>query len=412
MIETIAPTGGGPIFVHASFRSGSTYFFNVLRRMRPLLCFDEAIHDSYTHFSKRHFAQRRRWNQSHSFLELSSKAELVEAWDQVMDVYPHAPAFRDYVPRGGILSSELRVYLTALVKYAVTMARRPAFCEIHSRGRAGALRHAFNGFHIAQYRDPLSQFGSSFRALQEYGAWTFLLVPLQELGPSALNPLYSIIPEAWRVPLLPWPANSRAQRWASTEEYLAMTLAVEPGALERLFRWHLLSWFLNNIAAIIHSDFVLDIDRAYDDLEYREVVREVIRAEIGTLPGLSDLTKYSRYYRFECIDASRVCGEVADLISIAQENGKLDAAIAILSKSKPIMSSAVAVKMLRAKLDGALAEMASTDKLIYVSEADWKKLATQHRHLWANPTLRRAVRHIYPLALPLVKAGRMAGILS
>jgi hypothetical protein len=30
-----------PIFVHASMRSGSTYFFNVLRRNSSLMCFNE-----------------------------------------------------------------------------------------------------------------------------------------------------------------------------------------------------------------------------------------------------------------------------------------------------------------------------------------------------------------------------------
>jgi hypothetical protein len=405
----------GPIFVHASHRSGSTYFFNVLRRMGPLLCFDEAIDDSYTHYNKRKFARRvaqgtRNW--SHSFLKLSSRAEFVEAWEDVMDVYPRAPAFREYVPRDGVLSNELRAYITALIQYAAASGKRAAFCEIYSRGRAGALRHAFGGFHLAQYRDPLSQFGSSFRALQEFGAWTFMIIPSQELGPSGENPLYLLLPETWRVPVLPWPANSRAQRWASTEEYLAMILSSGPGAPEKVFRWHLLSWFVNNLAAIVHSDFVLDIDQAFDDAFYRKRVSEVVRSEIGVAPDFFDLTKFSRYYRFESVDAVRVCGEIVDFISTVQENGKLDAALTASSKGKPIMSSAVAVKILRAKMDRSLAEMASTNEIIHVTNRDWEDLVKNHRHIWANPQLRCAMRYMYPFALPLVETARMIGIMK
>jgi hypothetical protein len=44
-----------PIFVHASMRSGSTYFFNVLRRNAALMCFNEVVMDgkrAYARFKK------------------------------------------------------------------------------------------------------------------------------------------------------------------------------------------------------------------------------------------------------------------------------------------------------------------------------------------------------------------------
>ena len=136
------------------------------------------------------------------------------------------------MPLDGNFSSELERYLAALIDYSGAIGKRAALCEIYSRGRAGVLRHAFSGFHIAQYRDPLSQFGSSFRALQDFGDWNFMIIPLQELGPSGNNPFYSIIPETWRVPVLRWPADNRAQRWASKEEYLSMILTTSPTRLK------------------------------------------------------------------------------------------------------------------------------------------------------------------------------------
>src|ERR1700687_5256609 len=132
-----------PIFVHASPRSGSTYFFNALRRMEPLLCFDEAIDDSFTYYSKKSFERRvarGQWNWSHNFLERYSQAEFLGAWDKTMHLFPPVTVFRNYVPRDGILPEELRRYLAALIDYAIVIGKRPALCEISTRARAGALR--------------------------------------------------------------------------------------------------------------------------------------------------------------------------------------------------------------------------------------------------------------------------------
>ena len=54
-----------PIFVHASPRSGSTYFFNVLRRNGSLMCFNEAISDIFSYYGRREIARLKaaqKWN--------------------------------------------------------------------------------------------------------------------------------------------------------------------------------------------------------------------------------------------------------------------------------------------------------------------------------------------------------------
>jgi hypothetical protein len=407
--------GRKPIFVHASARGGSTYIFNVLRRLDSLLCFDEPITDEFIYFGKDEIARRvarGNSNWSHSFLTRFSQAEFVDAWDDVMKIYPEAAAFRDYVPRDGIISTELRAYLAALIRHADAKRKRPALCDIFSRGRAGVLRDSFGGFHIAQYRDPISQFGSCFRALQEYGAWLFLIIPLREMGPSAQHPFYSIIPEAWRVPILAWPADNRAQRWATTEEYLAMILSPNHRALENVIRWHLLSWFLNNLVAITYSDLIIDMDKLFDDLEYRESISKRLASEIGIWPDFSDLAKFTRYYTFESIDMDRICDEIVTTISDAHNNGKLKVAMTSLSKGKPIVPAPVAIEMLRAKVEDAMAGMASLNGVTNITGDQWESLAQKNRHLWANPQLRCAMRYLYPYALPLVQAARKIGKLS
>ena len=217
-----------PIFVHASPRSGSTYFFNALRRDNSLMCFNESIIDVFSYYDKEDLAglkAAQKWNVNHDFLQRDDFAEIIAAWDAVMHLYPAFPSFQNYLPSGGQIPSNLLAYLHGLMQFARDSGKRPVFCEIHSRGRAGALRSAFGGFHIAQYRDPLSQFGSFVRPLLEGGEWGFLTFPLMELGISGAHQLYRLVPERWRPPVLPWPEDNRAKRWSSSVQYISMVAA-------------------------------------------------------------------------------------------------------------------------------------------------------------------------------------------
>jgi hypothetical protein len=111
------------------------------------LCFNEAIIDGKHDLArfrvqKKNFAQSKsaqRWNVNHHFLEREDFDEFIQAWDAVMHLCPEFPAFVDYLPSEGRLSSELTNYLTALIGHAQSQGRRPVLCEINSRGRAGQL---------------------------------------------------------------------------------------------------------------------------------------------------------------------------------------------------------------------------------------------------------------------------------
>ena len=156
-----------PVFVHASPRSGSTYFFNVLRRNESLLCFNEAINNGFKGDQKGGKARYRlfdmprfskqRVNLNHHFLDRADFEEFIDARDAVMHLFPKFQVFENYIPKQGLLQAELASYLSGLIDYIQAQQKRPVLCEIYSRGRAGALRHMFGGFHIAGYRDPLSQ---------------------------------------------------------------------------------------------------------------------------------------------------------------------------------------------------------------------------------------------------------------
>ena len=402
-----------PIFVHASPRSGSTYFFNVLRRNDSLMCFNESIIDVFSYYTKEDIAGLKvaqKWNVNHRFLQRDDFDEIIAAWDAVMHLYPPFPSFQNYLPSGGEIPSNLRAYLAGLMQFARDRGKRPVLCEIYSRGRAGALRGAFGGFHVAQYRDPLSQFGSFFRPLLEGGEWGFFTFPLMELGISGAQPLYRLVPEQWRPPVLPWPEDNRAQRWSSAVQYISMVAAPDSETLEKAMRWHLFSWFLSNLAALSYADLILDIDRAHDDASYQQAFIDRLASKCEVAVDFRDITKFPRYYEFDSLDVARLCDQVKSTMRKAISDGRLDQAVRALGALPPIFDAAAAAETLFLKLDSSLATMAASTVRCRISAKDWKAVIAKHRTIWFNPSVRILAQRLYPFAAPLARAARRARI--
>src|SRR5262249_25823296 len=284
--------------------------------------------------------------------------------------------------------------------------KRVVFCESGSRGRGGALRGAFGGFHIAQYRDPLSQFGPLIRAVIDARFWWFLAFPVLELGTSRAHPLYRVVPETWRPPLLPWLTDNRAQHWASEVQYLATVASPRAETIEKVFRWHLFSWVLTNLAAITYSDFALDIDKIHDDPDYRAYVIDALTARTGATADFSDVSKFVRYCEFESFDVAAVCSQVVSTIKNSLADGRLCAALRTLGTQPPITHTADAVELLLSKIRDSLASMASNRRR-HIRTEEWIVIAKNNRKIWFNPSVRRLARTVYPLAAPVVMKARI-----
>ena len=407
-----------PVFVHASARSGSTYIFSVLRRSQCLMCFNEAIIDGKPDYAAFRTVsdldwrgdKSQKWDVNHHFLDREDYAEFLDAWDEVMHLCPEFPALQDYLPRDGILQPKLLAYLSGLMKYARSRNKRPVLCEINSRGRAGALRGAFGGYHITQYRNPLSQFGSFIRALLDGGTWGFLSHPVTELGVNGAHPLYRVVPEQWRAPSFPWRVETRAQHWGSDARYIAATASAEPKSVERLFRWHMFSWLLNNLAAMSYSDLCLDIDKAHDDAGYRASIVAALAPEIGGTPDFSDIRKFDRYYEFESFDMAQVSDQVVAAVTSSLDSGRLDAAVRTLGTQPAITPVPAAVELLLAKIHDSVSAMASTAGRRLISVRDWKDVAAKNHKLWHHSGVRWVAERIYPLAAPVGRMVRRAGL--
>ena len=245
-----------PLFVHASPRGGSTYIFNVLRRLPPLVCFNEPFNDQFgLELTKTTIAYHKEpWDTNHEFLEKPAHHEYIAAWDEVMPRYRHGTGVRGYLPRAGVLPDEQRAYLASFFDYAASIGKRLALCEILSLGRVGAIRDAFGGYHVAQLRDPLSQWGAIFRQVEGYQAWPLLVLCLLQISQNRDEPLYRLIPDAGALPAGPWPAADRWERWGTVLEHVKVVKTAAPAGLEKAFRWHMRAWLLNNTAALAYAD--------------------------------------------------------------------------------------------------------------------------------------------------------------
>ena len=409
-----------PVFIHASARGGSTYLFNVLRRNESLMCFNEAIDDAkrdlawFREFRQRKVARSGKadtWNVNHLFLDRDDAQEFFEVWDAVMHLWPANLEMQDYFTLHGKLPDDLLKYLAALMKFARSRERRPVICEVGSRGRAGALRGVFGGFHIAQYRNPISQFGSYLRGLIEGRTWDFLVGPIVELNTSSGHPLINLVPETWRPPVLPWRTGSRAQFWASRMRYHAAFASPQPEGVGDLFRWHMFTWVLGNLAAVSYSDLALDIDKVHDDADYRASTGSVLAREIGGVSvDFSDIRKFDRYYEFDSFDVTSVCDQVVSVFQSALADGRIEAALRVLAHQPPVIPTASAVELLLGKIHDSITATVATRNRTRMSNEEWKDIASKNRRIWFRPGFRQLARMIHPLAFPLIRAARLRGV--
>jgi hypothetical protein len=282
---------------------------------------------------------------------------------------------------------------------------------VGSRGRAGALRGVFGGFHIAQYRNPISQFGSYLRGLIEGRTWDFLVGPIVELNTSSGHPLINLVPETWRPPVLPWRTGSRAQFWASRMRYHAAFASPQPEGVGDLFRWHMFTWVLGNLAAVSYSDLALDIDKVHDDVDYRASTGSVLAREIGGVSvDFSDIRKFDRYYEFDSFDVTSVCDQVVSVFQSALADGRIEAALRVLAHQPPVIPTASAVELLLGKIRDSITATVATRNRTRVSNEEWKDIASKNRRIWFRPGFRQLARMIHPLAFPLIRAARLRGV--
>jgi hypothetical protein len=273
-----ASNSGFPLFVHAWFRSGSTYIWSKLRENEKLICFYEPFHEVLAEQSlgaqiekhkayeassvMRHPVQDRHY--FHEYKELVEQHQLNFAPDLSYKNYFLSPDQNDD-PRYR--------HLQTLISYGAAVNRLPVLCFCRSQMRSAWIRKNFAGKHIAQIRAPLPQW-ESFDVLPYFrNTMITVALDLRENCPAYFDhiPNFNRFAAAFerRKSL---PADQLYEYFLKPDDFLAIFLLV---------------WVLSTLQSVSHSDLALDIDRLSSDRSYRGFVQEWF-AGLGCTVDLSD----------------------------------------------------------------------------------------------------------------------------
>lgn len=270
-----------PIFLHASWRTSSTWFFLKFRRLDSTLCFYEPFNHEIGELTRENIAQKgfSSWSSGHppsepyflEFLPLLRRGGGVRLFGREL-------ADEWFIPEGG-LGGRLRPqevrYLSLLVRHAAHCEKTPVFGFTRSLGRIGALKRQFPGRHIFLYRNLWSQWASYLnqrRNGNEYFIATILNILLGAGDPffaSVINDyLLRTIEEGQRRPLSP----------AGLAGMLAATL----GEAELFGLFMAMHVYLYGFAQTT-ADLSIDVTRLARDGKYRAASRRQV-SELTALP--------------------------------------------------------------------------------------------------------------------------------
>jgi hypothetical protein len=270
-------TEPGPVFVHAWWRTASTWFWAKLRDQPGLRCYYEPLNERLAYWTapllrayKPDPAALRR--SRHPPMARPYFAEFIELLEEGGMGYDMTLAYERYLLDPAVDDAALERYLARLIAHAGGRRERPVLCFVRSPLRALWMQRRFGGLHIAQLRNPRDQWGS-FRAQGgEKGSYftagmMLIAARLRERFPAALQGM----PALPGVILRP--------------RSLALDGPPLPPVAE--YRLFLLLWLASALQSLSAAAIVLDSDRLSADAQERRAAEAALAAQ-GLRADLSD----------------------------------------------------------------------------------------------------------------------------
>jgi hypothetical protein len=270
------------VFLHAGWRSASTYVWNRFRRNPSTTSFYEPFGESLARCSPKRIQRQTAggWNSRHPPLALPYAQEycpLLRPFLKGLPGYRRDFALARYFPAGGV-RPETR-YLARLIKHARRQGTSAVFGFCRSLGRAAALKEALGGYHLIVRRNPLQQWLScrSYRqsvSLSYFELCHFMILALAPTGSPARR-----FAEMLGLPRLPP---------GLLEQYKFLHAAIYPWSDELSYRAFAAVSLLSYAAAEPAADMVLDVDRLGRSSQYRDAMRARILADVGLAIDFDD----------------------------------------------------------------------------------------------------------------------------
>jgi hypothetical protein len=254
-----------PVFLHAWWRSGSTYVWSKLRENKSCRCYYEPLHeristldltatkkdpDSELSRALRHPTTNKPYFAEYARLVRSGRLH-----------YSPDLAYNRYLLQPDQTDQGLRNYLDELISSAHAANRRPVLCFCRSQMRSAWMKRHFGGFHVAQIRNPADQW-ASFKVDRYFlSKMLFIALKLRDLYPDAFvcsQPFERFARQVSKQSSLP----AEVFTHYFVDPFINSTDCLD------IF---LVFWIASALQAISYCDFLLDIDLLSNDLGYRKV---------------------------------------------------------------------------------------------------------------------------------------------
>jgi hypothetical protein len=251
------------IFIHAWWRSGSTYVWSKLRENKSRRCYYEPLHERIAELDLATIKADPNINLSRALRHpiptkpyFAEYAKLVRSG--TLGYFPEL-AYDRYLLLPGQPDELLRSYLEGLISTANGAHRRAILCFCRSQMRSAWMKQNFGGLHVAQIRNPADQW-TSFK-VDSYFVSKMIIIALRlrDLYPGAFAHIQAF--EAFATQL---------SRRSSLPSEVFVRYFIEPFVTQRdCLDIFLLIWIASALQAIACCDFLLDIDLLSNDIEYR-----------------------------------------------------------------------------------------------------------------------------------------------
>lgn len=251
------------IFLHAWWRSGSTYAWSKLRENKSCRCYYEPLHERISSLTlavtKRDPDTKLSQALRHPIPNKPYFAEYARLLRSGNLGYSADLPYDRYLLQPGQMDERLRHYLGRLISSAKAANRRPILCFCRSQMRSVWMKQNFGEFHVAQIRNPADQWISFKIDPYFISKMIIIALKLRDLHPSAfthIQPFEDFAQQVSKRSSLPAEVFTRyfVDPFINSRDCLDIFLVI---------------WIASALQAISHCDFLLDIDLLSNDFEYR-----------------------------------------------------------------------------------------------------------------------------------------------
>jgi hypothetical protein len=271
------PMAHFPMFVHAWWRSGSTYIWLKLRENEACRCYYEPLHERVASLKPADTEGPPKLDVTESLRHpIPEEHYWVEYADLLRsDSLNYSPelAYDRYLLLRGETDDRLFSYIERLISAASASERRAILCFCRSQMRSVWMKNTFGGIHVAQIRNPADQWNSFDVAPYFIRHLLVIALKLRYSHPLA----FSHIESFERV------AHNLSKRSSIAIDQVSKFLVSRNDALAVF----LVIWMASTLQALTSCDFLLDIDQLSTDQDYRNGASQWFKSH-GSCVDFSD----------------------------------------------------------------------------------------------------------------------------